>query len=293
MRTANLIGLLLLIGSACIGCAGPAPSAAFVEQAERLHGSALATETITDPDAHDYVQLVGKRIADAAHAIDPGRTHDSMFSQMQYDLVASSVPNVFATGGPHLYIYDGLLQICQTEDQLAAAIAHAYAHAMNLDIEHVGFTPDNNDSIPMIGWQFVTHRFTLAQEQAADKLAFDLTVQAGYDPGQYVALFEQRTDRYPSGQAADRTPLIVRTQAARQMAQATPRTRRPLPVADPKTFLALRKSVADRMNGSPTLLAYVILRALPNCMLASDLPEQVEAQEKLRPVAPAKRLEPN
>jgi hypothetical protein len=133
----------------------------------------------------------------------------------------------------------------------------------------------------------------LPQEQAADKLAFDIFIKAGYDPEQYVALFEELTDRYPAGQAIDRQPMIVRTQAARQWAQAAPRTRRPLPVADPKTFLALRKSVADRANGSPTLLAYVILRAFPNCMLASDLPEQLEAQEKLRPVAPAKRLEPN
>ena len=293
MRIASLIGLLMLVTGACIGCAGPAPAIAFVQQADRLHGSALATEAITDPDARDYVQLVGKRIADAAHAIDPGRTHDSMFSQMQFELVASSVPNVFDTGGSHIYIYNGLLQLCQTEDQLAAAIAHAFAHAMNLDVEHVGIVPDPNDTLPNVGWQFVTHRFTLEQEQTADKLAFDIYVQAGYDPAQFVALFEQLTDRFPGGVATDRAPLIVRTQAARQWAQATPRSRRPLPVADPKTFLALRKAVADRVNGSPTLLAYVILRAFPNCMLASDLPEQLDAQEKLRPVAPAKRLEPN
>jgi hypothetical protein len=293
MRIASLIGLLTLVLGACVGCGGPSPSTAFVDQAERLHGSALASQLITDPDAHDYVQLVGKRIADAAHALDPGRTHDSMFSQMQFELAASSIPNVFTTGGSHIYVYDGLLQICQTEDQLAAAIAHAFAHAMNLDVEHTGIVPDPADSIPNVGWQFVTHRFTLAQEQAADKLAFDIFIQAGYDPSQYVALFEQLTDHFPGGQAVDRMPLIVRTQSARQWAQATPRLRRPLPVADPRTFTLIRKSVADRVNGSPTLLAYVILRALPNCMLASDLPEQVEAQEKLRPMVPAKRLEPN
>lgn len=292
MRTASLIGLLSLV-LAGVGCNGPAPATAFVEQAERLHGSALASQAITDPDAHDYVQLVGKRIADAAHAIDPGKTHDSMFGQIEFDLEASAVPNVFPTGGSHIYVYDGLLQICQTEDQLAAAMAHAFAHAMNLDVEHIGIVPDPNDSLSNVGWQFVTHRFTVEQEQAADKLAFDIFVQAGYDPGQFVALFEQLADRYPAGQAADRIPLIVRTQTARQWAQATPHQRRPLPVADPKTFMALRRSVAGRAGGSDAVLAAVILRALPNCLLAADLPEQQDAQEKLRPAAPAKRLEPN
>jgi len=292
MRTAALIGLLALILTVSVGCNGPAPGAAFVEQADRLHGGALASQTITDPDARDYVQLVGKRIADAAHAVDPSRTHDALFSQMEFDLVASPVPNVFATGGSHIYINDGLFQLCQTEDQLAAAIAHAFAHAVSLDAEHLGFTPDPNDSIAMIGWQFVTHRLTLQQEQTADKFAFDLYVQAGYDPAQFVALFETLTDRYPSGQAPDRIPLIVRTQSARQWAQATTRQRRPLPVADPKTFLALRKSVAGRA-GSLNLLGSVILEALPNCLLAADLPDQLLAQEKLRPAAPSKRLEPN
>ena len=83
----------------CSSNRGPAPSAQFVQQAQRLHDGALASSVTTDAGLREYVQLVGKRVGDAARALDPGRTRDPLFSEIEYHLVACAVPNVVTTGG--------------------------------------------------------------------------------------------------------------------------------------------------------------------------------------------------
>jgi hypothetical protein len=40
-------------------------------------------------------------------------------------------------------------------------------------------------------------------------------------------------------------------------------------------------------------LSILMLSALPNCMLSGDTPEQDAARQQLRPLPPAKRLEPS
>jgi predicted Zn-dependent protease len=283
-----------LLLSTCTGCFGPAPAGQFVQQAQRLHDGALASAVSTDPDLHDYIQMVGRRVGDAAHAVDPNRTHNSLYAAMEYHLALCPVPNIFTTGGAHIYLYNGLFQACKSEDELAAAIAHAFAHEMNLDVEHIDMRPDPTLPLNLVAWQFVTHRFTSQQEQRADQLAFDIYVKAGYDPTAFANLLDHLRDLYPSLQAPDRTPLMIRAQEARQRAQlASPAQRRPLPVADPKTFDSLRRQAQSLKQPEPNTEAQVFLRAFPNCVLSGDTPDQQAAQEQLRPPAPAKRLEPS
>lgn len=290
MRYVPLVLAFLLL---CSGCMGPAPAAQYVQQAQRLHDGALASAVTSNPDLRDYMQLVGKRIIDAARAVEPNRTYDPIFPQMKFHLVVSSVPNVFTTGGSHIYIYNALFQLCENEDELAAAMAHAYAHAIDLDIEHTGMNPDPNAPLSLVAWQFVIHRFTLPQEQAADRLAFQIYSKAGYDPKQYPALFERLAGMFPDNVFPDRTPLPLRAQQARDMAAQTAPARRPLPVADPQTFRSLHGQAATLNLSQANPEATLFLRAFPNCMLSGDTPEQQAAQQQLKPIPPPTRLEPS
>jgi predicted Zn-dependent protease len=291
--TSVALAAFSVLVSFCSGCMGPAPSGQFVQQAQRLHDAALVSAVTQDTDLREYVQMVGRRVGDAAHQVDPNRTHDSLYAAMEYHLANCAVPNVFTTGGVHLYVYNGLFQACRTEDELAAVIAHAYAHEMNLDLEHLEMRPDPAMPPRLVVWQFVTHRFTLTQEQAADRLAFDILVKAGYDPNAPAMLFEHLGDAFPTLQAPDRTPIILRSQQARQWARSEKSAeRRPLPVADPKTFESLRRQAAS-MKTNVNSEAQLFLRAFPNCLLSGDTPDQQAAQEQLRPPTPAKRLEPS
>lgn len=286
----GLLGALLTI--CCSGCFGPAPAAEYVTQAQRLHDGALASAVASDADLRDYVQLVGQRLIDGAKSAEPGKVHDPVLSEMHFHLVGCPVPNVFTTGGSHIYVNSALLGLAATEDELAAAMAHAYAHALNLDVEHVGMRPDPARSLQAVGWEFVVNRFKLPQEQEADGLAQELYTKAGYDPEQFARLFD-RLAQVPAPQAPDRIPPSVRAQAARMRAKDSGRPRRPLPVADPRTFTSLRQQATSlQSTGSPE--AQVLLRAFPNCLLAGDLLEQQAAQQQLRPPPPPPtRLEPS
>ena len=279
---------------ACTGCFGPAPAAQYVQQAQRLHDEALASAASANSDLRDYVQLVGKRIIDAAAAVDPSRTHDPLFAGMQFHLGACGVPNVFTTGGSHIYVYSALLPLCRSEDELAAAMAHAYAHAMNLDVEHVGMRPDPGMTLRLVAWQFVTNRFTLAQEQAADRLAFDILVKAGYEPSRFAGLFQHLSDLYTEGVAPDRIPPGQRVQQAQSWAAGVSRGRRPLPVADPRTFQLLQHQAAAPASQPAASESQVFLLAFPNCLLPSDTRQQQAAQQVLRPPPPTPtKLEPS
>jgi predicted Zn-dependent protease len=291
MRTLFLaVGLLV----SCSGCFGPAPAAEFVQQAERLHDGALASTVTRDSDLGEYFQLVGQRLLDAARQQVPGKVQNEFFSRLRFHLVNVDVPNAYATGGSHLYFYAGLFQRCRTEEELAAAMAHALAHAINLDLEHTNMRPDPRMPLDRVAWQFVVNRFTLAQERAADRLAFEIYAAGGWDARRFPTLFDHLKDEFPDRQAADREPLSVRAGNARSWLADASRGRRRLPVADPRTFASLRRQAASMGRAAGTADAQLFLRAFPNCILSGDLPEQVEAQQRLRPPPPPPtRLEPS
>ena len=86
---------------------------------------------------------------------------------MRFHLVGSETVNAFDTGGGHIYVYNGLFQLCQNEDELAAVMAHEFAHAVSLDIEKTGMKPLTAGSLDRTAYQFVLYPFTGAAELAA------------------------------------------------------------------------------------------------------------------------------
>ncbi len=286
------LSLALLVGAA--GCAPPAPTREFVQQAARLHDGALAPAVARDADLREYIQAVGQRLSDGAHAAAPAKTRAAFFSDLRTHLVASDVPNVFATGGAHVYVYNGLLQRCAGEEELAAAMAHAFAHAVNLDVEETRMRPAPNRPLRLVVHDFATSRFTLEQEREAHELAFQIYVRAGYNPDRFENVFQVLGDAYPTPTAPDRVPLATRGSLARAMAgKADQKWRKPT-VADRTTFNALKKQAAAMSATTVAGDAPLLFRALPNCVLGGDLPEQAAAQASLRPVLPRRvEIEPN
>jgi hypothetical protein len=289
-----LITLFTIFVPLSAGCSAPAPSAKFVALADRLHQGALASAVTTNTDLRDYVQLIGDRVADATRKAVPNRASEQLFSQLHCHLVNCPTINAFYTGGNHVYIYSGFVALCETEDELAAAIAHEYAHAIALDLEKTKLRPDPNLSLPAAAFQFVLNRRTLAQEDDADELAFLLYRRGGWEPAGFARLFEHLSAIAPPAIAVDRAPLPIRAQRIRSQGTDTPGDWRKPPVADPKTFQSLRSQInsAGQLPASPE--AELFLRAFPNCLLSGDPPETRDAQERLRPPPPpAAKLEPS
>ena len=274
---------------AAIGCQGPRPSKAFVEQARKLHADALVSAVDRQPELSEYVQLLGDRLMAGARAAAPEKARDPMFSRMQFHVVNVATMNVFATGGEHVYVFAGLVAACENEEELAAAMAHAVAHAVNLDVQNLPIRPDPRvqRTPEQVAWQFVVNRFTAQQEWAADKLAFAIYARAGWDPDRFGTLFTRLGDQYRGAMSVDRAPLSIRPEAARVSGVDPNRRWRQHPVADRRTFAEMRESARSAAARSPQgMAAEVLLRALPNCILPADQPDQLQAQEMIRPVPP-------
>ena len=286
-RAALLVTAVALCAAFCAGCNnGPRPNQQFVQQARRLHQEGLAPAVVRQTDLTEYVQLIGERLVRGARSAAPDKTRDPMFGRMRFHLVNVTTPNVFTTGGEHVYVYTGLVRLCATEEELAAAMAHAVAHAVNLDVQALGVRPDPNLPPAGIVWQFVTNRFTARQEWEADKLAFAAYARAGWDPDRFGALWTRLADlpAWNVPAAVDRAPLAIRPEAARVSGVEPQRRWRKPPEADRQTYEDLRRQAEAMARTAPMQQpAQVFLRACPNCVLPADRPEQVEAQEQLRP----------
>ena len=263
---------LLLVGMS--GCQAPTPAASFVQQADRLHEGALASTVVSDTDLNDYLQEIVSRIARATEAAAPGKVNETFISHVRCHLVDCDTINAFSTGGSHIYVTHALFQQCQTEDELAAAIAHAYAHLVNLDIEATAMRPDASTPLSMVAWQFVVNRFTREQERNADTLAIKVYSKAGWETSQFAGLFERLESVNGGNVAPDRDSLPQRSLTLHGIAAQLDSTHRAIPVADPRTFASLRQRTAIVHEPSALTPAEIFLRAFPNCMLSGDTAEQ-------------------
>jgi predicted Zn-dependent protease len=286
--TIALFTIWLAVG---IGCAGPSPAGEFVQQADRLHDEALSSAVVSDSYVGRYVQEVGRRLMDAAQQAEPNKAHDPLFSNIQFHLVQNDVVNAYTTGGRHVYIYSALFAECDNEEELAAAMAHEYAHVLNLDVEKTGMKPLPTATLVEVVNQYVNNRFTLAQEKSADSLAFELYCRAGWDPNHFGDLFRKLAEEFPKVSAPDRESDALREAVGR--GQSVPADWHKLPVADPRTYQALRHQAAGSASAA-TPQAVQFLTAFPNCMLSGDTAEQKKAQDSLRPAPPPEpKLEPS
>lgn len=148
-------------------------------------------------------------------------------------VVHSDDLNALSTPGGHIFITDGLLKICKSEDEVAAVIAHEIAHiqlkhSINLirskrainAIRDIGFAGlsylaiEDNDikqavdelhsARDIINDTLFEKGFSKAQEEIADKTALKLLYDAGYNPAAMKDLF-YHLDEYPDGKYIEKT----------------------------------------------------------------------------------------
>src|SRR5687767_5184240 len=124
--------------------AGCASDAQVMQAASGMHQQ-LEPAVIEDPELANYLQSIGERIISSAKELDQQgygpKAHKSsdsnwMFGdKMKFHFVNSKTLNAFTTGGEHMYIYTPLFMQARSEDELAAVMAHEYAHIYG---RHVG-----------------------------------------------------------------------------------------------------------------------------------------------------------
>jgi predicted Zn-dependent protease len=175
------------------------------------------------------------------------------------------------------------MQKCSSEDELAAAMAHAYAHTLLGHVRHNIGAGAADAPAGAIVIRFVEHRFNLKQEEEADDLAFAIHARAGWDPVAFVSMLDHL--------AAERGRVAAIQSQLERLPPAAQEWSRPS-IADARRFEEHRSGAAAvAAQKRPTQAVERLLAAIPNCFLPEDLPAQREAQREL--MMPASTETPN
>jgi metalloendopeptidase OMA1, mitochondrial len=155
------------------------------------------SEISNDPDLNRRVQEVGRRIA----AASPHPEWD-----WQFTLIENDEPNAFALPGGKVGVNTGLFQVAKNDDQLATVLAHEVAHAVArhgaermsqqvlVQAGLAGLGLATGPAYASIAAQAATLGVILpysrTQESEADHIGLFYMAEAGYDPREAVALWE-------------------------------------------------------------------------------------------------------
>ena len=307
-----LLGLCVLLSTGC------ASDKQVISQANQVHQS-LEPAVITDAQMTGYIQQVGDRIIAAAQELDKQgfgpKSHkkekaDWMFDRggMRFHFVNSKTVNAFTTGGNHMYIYTALLQMCKTEDELAAVMAHEFAHVYARHVQkgmnRQMYTMAGAGAAGLVGYaaggkshgqeygstfaglaaaagQYFGMSYTREDEDEADRLGFRFYAHAGWDPNKFGDFFQAMIDKgydKPDASASDHPTLKSRVEKTRARVKNLPadasRWQR-APVAGPQQFRQIQEratQVARNMPDDQSLTqSKELLQALPrSCLTPRD-----------------------
>jgi len=164
----------------------------FVKEARNQY------QFIKDQEVVDAVNTTGRRLVTAAGG-DPSSFH--------FFVVSEIVPNAFAIPGGYIFVFDGLLDKLDSEDELAGVLAHETGHVM-----HNHFFKDESKmsalnlatiaaillsrgnpaatSIAMATNVSAQLQFSRENEEEADASGMEYLKVAGYDPNGMLNFFE-------------------------------------------------------------------------------------------------------
>jgi len=207
-RTKARNGILLTLLAALSGCAtfegGRALNILSTEEEIALGNEVAAEveqqETLLDDAAvQAYVAQIGDRLARVASRQDVPYT----FKVVD----AADTVNAFALPGGNMYIYTGLMKLCEDEAELAAVMAHEIGHVAG---HHHGESmtrmygyelitrillgnaaSERAQLVTGLVGQAVTSRYSREQEREADKLGMEFLFRAGYPPDAMISLMNK------------------------------------------------------------------------------------------------------
>ncbi|MBW2280496.1 MAG: M48 family metalloprotease [Deltaproteobacteria bacterium] len=194
---------------------GRGPSVLETQQDDRDVGRSAAEQVkhemglVEDGRLEVYVQKLGRRIAQGAGGF-----------RYEFHVVDQAAPNAFALPGGHIYLSRGLLQLANSEDELACVLGHEIVHVAARHAaarQHVQRTTANPLMLPgiVLGSVFgekvgratseplrsfnapYVASFSRDQERTADQQGQRMAARAGFDPAG-MASFLDKLSRYES-----------------------------------------------------------------------------------------------
>jgi len=169
----------------------PAEATRISDEEEIRIGNALAERYIAqfgsgEPAMQDYVNSVGRAVA--AHA---RRKFDYKFHYVPEEYLV----NAFALPGGHVFIGKGLIQLMESEDELASVLGHEVEHIDNYHCVERYQLKAHTEHLPLgellrLPVELFQVGYGKAQELEADRDGEWLAVKAGYSPQGAIHMFE-------------------------------------------------------------------------------------------------------
>jgi predicted Zn-dependent protease len=171
-----------------------------------------------------YLTRVGSQVARDAHRKLPYKFHY---------IPGSYFINAFALPGGHVYVGGGLLELMDSEDELAAVVGHEIEH---IDHYHCAERVQREQAlrrIPLGGLvalpiEVFEAGYSKDQELEADREGTRLAVEAGYSANGAIRMFETFGRLYEEYQTKAKTPQEELSRVAQQTLQGYFRSH-PLP----------------------------------------------------------------
>lgn len=164
--------------------------AAEVEKKEKL---------LADPDIQAYVRQIGQRLSRVSPRLDLNYTFKV--------IDAPDTVNAFALPGGFMYVYTGLMKLCENEAELASVMAHEMGHVAarhhgesltrqyGIDIiRRILLGDEPNATVQLVADVLGTAhvmRFSRANEREADRLGMEMLFRAGYRPEAMVTFMHK------------------------------------------------------------------------------------------------------
>lgn len=153
---------------------------------------------VADPQVTGYINSIGQRLVDASMKPSAG---------YQFYVIEDESVNAFAIPGNHLYVQTGLIMAAETENELAAVMAHELAHAeqrhpterlsRQMGAEMIAgmlLGRDSGAGVQQAAGMLVAggiSAYSRSAELQADEIAVYLMNRAGYDPRGLTSFFEK------------------------------------------------------------------------------------------------------
>lgn len=180
-------------------------------------------QTFVQDDAiNARVQHIGEAVAAIANSLESDASYgDATITPFEYTfkVIDDDEINAFSIPGGHIYVHKGLVDLCESDHELAGVLAHEIAHASHHHLVYLlrqqsrldgkaallllagllGDLRSQDMSNVMMGAQFYKtariSEYTQKAEWDADHTAIIYTMKAGYNPVGMLTFLERLAER--------------------------------------------------------------------------------------------------
>jgi beta-barrel assembly-enhancing protease len=211
---AAIIGTSAVFGVGVSGCKGgrfgnmisKSQETSLGNDAERDFDNEFRGRIVTSGPQYDRLMRVADKILPLAR-----RDYDVPF---RVKLVRDNQVNAFALPGGPMYFYTGLLDLADSDDEVASVLGHEAAHIVRrhsakqisdqmvkqgLATIALGGSSQTVQTLAGLGLTIDSLRYSRSDESESDKLGFQYLTEAGYNPDAMASFFSKMQQKGGGG----------------------------------------------------------------------------------------------